>query len=284
MANYCVYSGGNGTSGAVAGSVPTATEWSNAYQSLSACLTAITEAAGDTIFVAHDHVAAYAASTTVTFAQTGEVNVLSIDRTNTTTATLLAGGKEYTNGNFALTYTGQFNMHGMTLQAATGSTSSVANIVLGNYTAAGTLCLQNYTNCTFYLNTTNATPSIKIASFRGNDESAFKFENCVFQFANAVNRISTSTSAIQMLNCSLAGTAPTTLFVVVEQYASDVTLNGCSFSSPTNLISVATPVPNKLKATNCTVPSSITTGTHGGQGTSIIERHACSSADHTYDY
>lgn len=290
MANYCVYSGGNGTSGAVAGSVPTATEWSNAYQSISACLTAITEVDNDVIFVANDH--SYSAGANITIAPVASISVISIDRSNTTTATPLAGALEESGGNFSANITpspGNVYFYGLTLKTGSGASQGSTNIVINNNTAqASTIVLDT---CVLWVNSTNTGPSI---SYGGADIGGFnkltRLINCTFRFGNISQRMSIAGHPVEMQGCSispLSSTASTLLISSSSRGMQTLKASACDFSNATALINVASDNnPCIWSFTACKVPATVFSGTHPGLGSSVIELMACgtSTDDHNYQY
>ncbi len=283
MANYCVYSGGSGASGAVAGSVPTSGEWAAAYTSITSCLAGITEADGDIIFVANDHSHNAGGAITWTFSHTsGLVRVISIDRSNTTTATPLAGATETTGGNTAFTITPGFAVYvfGMTCTAGAGGAAGSASITVGNAAADGSLV---FDKCTFYRNNTSTTNFVVTGGTAAQQWT--RFLNCTWT-NGAVGQVWALNAGgpIEFVNPTLGGTAPTTVMQALTR-AGPVTVSGADFSAATNLINVASDdSPSVFRLNNCKLPTNIVTGTHLGTGSHIIEVTACSTGDNSYEY
>lgn len=291
MANYCVYSGGNGTSGTVAGSVPTSGEWTNAYQSISACLTAITEAAGDVIFVAHDHsYTSYGANTTLAPAAT--ISIISIDRANTTTATHLAGALEGTNGSFLLDIApsaADCYVYGLTIRPGTGASQGGAGTAINNG-AATNACNVALDNCDLWVNSTSVTPQIIFGQTDIASRRLTVLKNCRFRFGNASQSVRINGGRCEIYNSSIngSGTQPT---VAIRESGNRgparLLANSCDFSYATNLTEVAADdEPFDFKFINCKLPSTIFTGTHPGIGAGYFELHGCGTAtdDHNYQY
>jgi hypothetical protein len=287
MARYCVYSGaGSPGTGTVAGTVPTSGEWNTAYASVTACLAAITEAAGDIIFVAHDHNHNAAGAITWTLTHTtGLVQIVSIDRANTTTATPLVGGRETTGGNTAFNVVPGFMLYvfGMTLETGAGGASASAQIQLNNSTGDGS---EVYDSCTFYTNTTNTAVVVQISAASQQNSGFSRFINCIRKAAAAsTNSIQLNASAyLEIVNLALAGTAPVSVFAVATR-STWLNISASDLSAATNLVNIASDdVPCRIIGNNLKLPTNITTGAHQGMGSMVIELHACSTADHNYDF
>lgn len=291
MANYCVYSGGNGTSGAVAGSAPTATEWSNAYQNISACLTAITETSGDIIFVAHDHsYTSYAANTSL--APTATISIISIDRTNTTTATPLAGALEGTNGSFSLDVApsaADCYVYGLTLRPGTGGSLGTSSLNINNGLAANS-CNVTLNNCDLWINSTNGVPFIGLGVTDVTSRRLTILKDCRFRFGNAAQVLILRAGRFEMYNnlINSSGVQPTV--AIKESGGRGITrliANSCDFSYATNLTDIsADDEPFDFRFINCIVPSNVYTGTHPGIGAGYFELQGCgtSTDDHNYQY
>ena len=277
MANYCVYSGGNGTSGVVAGSVPTATEWSNAYQSISACLTAITEVSGDIIFVAHDHSYTYSVNTNIyplSTVDSGYVKILSIDRTNTTTATLLAGATEIVAATFSINFGQRGIYYGLTIQAGTGTSGGGGPGI----NSTGKSCQSVFIKCDFYKNNTSGSFLGFSSAVAGG--SATLIECKTRGLSSTFIRVSNGI-ALNFINCTSEGTSK---FLEVNGSAF-ITMEGCDFSSCSYLVD--RPYGGfgaVINAVNCKLPSTIMSGTLLYPAEMPVELHSCSSSDINYGY
>lgn len=288
MANYCVYSGaGTPGTGTVAGSVPTAGEWDTAYASITLCLAGITEADGDIIFVAHDHNHNEGAAISWNFSHTsGLVRVISIDRTNTTTATPLAGATETTGGNTGFTILNGFSTYffGLVVTAGAGASSASATITVGTGTVDAAYV---FDKCEFYSNTTNTSANFTI---NGANATAVQFVNrlinCTVRKAAAA-LIGINCSGVKQLDLTgliLAGTAPVTVLSLTGPF-SVIKCSGSDLSGATNLAAIGTDdAAMFVSVNNCKLPTNVTTGTHFGTGSHVIECVACSTGDNAYEY
>lgn len=297
MTNYCVYSGGNGTSGAVAGSVPTATEWSNAYQNISACLTAIVGGVeGDIIYVAHDHnYTGYIAATTWSVGNV--IHIISIDRNNTTTAIPLEGALEGTNGNFLISVSStttsgaglSLYMYGITLRPGTGTSSGSTNIVLNSSsTTAGIMVFER---CLLWINSTNGSPTISVGSGDvGGVPHKTVLKNCRFKFGNSAQKLLIACHPVVLNGCSIDASSSlpaAALHQSTGRGMATLHVSACDFSLATALFNLANDNnPLEAKIINCIVPSTLTTGAHPGAGSIVLELNACgtSTDDHNYQY
>lgn len=288
MANYCVYSGRTGTStGTVAGNVPTSGEWDTAFVSLNECQTTATLAAGDVIFVAHDHSYNYGVSATITMDGV-PVYVISIDRANTTTATPVAGALETTGASASYNFNVFGYVYGMTLQGGSGASQGGANIVISNSGTDSSDSALVLDTCTFHINSTNATPTITVGQADTSTERNTVVCNCKAKFGNVsqVWRL-TGASHTRLIGCSIdnGGTAPTTLFQFGGRGGSTVELTSCDFSGATNLVNPNNiDEPSVLRAANCKVPASVVSATPTSLYGMCLELMTCSSSDRIYDY
>jgi hypothetical protein len=90
--------------------------------------------------------------------------------------------------------------------------------------------------------------------------------------------------SVEIINPVLAGTAPTTVFQA-QARAGPIMVSGGDFSAATNLFTVAAFDEESIfRFNNCKLPTNITTGTHFGTGSCVIECTACSTGDNSYEY
>lgn len=201
MATRYVWSGATGSG--------TGADWTNAYTTLSAAVTAA--AAGDDIRVAHDHNETASSSAAVTYTlagtRTSPVQVICVDRT---TGTVTTGGLVKTVGayNFTLTQstaTGGSQLRGVTIKA--GETGASAKITLTRALWAR--------DCTFEIASTSS-GSIDI-----NNPSEYLWENCTVKLGLAGHSINIGAGAQNGLvwrgGGTASGTASTLLFLINYQ-------------------------------------------------------------------
>ncbi len=282
MAAYCVYSGGNGTGGAIAGSVPSSTDWTNAYTNIQAALAAITEAAGDIIYVAHDHNFNYTANYSIVPA--AFIWIISIDRTNTTTATPTAGAKETATGAFTGTIQGSGYYYGITF---TSGSTAAACLTVNATTTAGNSAIFN--TCGFELTNSAATAASIRLSGGINVAKVSSYVNCRFKFTNTLQILQPNGSVTHnFIGCYVDSgfTKPSVLIGAMASTGPGVTVTyeGCDWTWATALQAISGAVSGYHKYTNCLVPSTITSATHGGIGALTLELNGCGTASNDYAY
>lgn len=219
MAVYYVWSGASGSGNG--------SSWANAALTLTAGF--VLEAAGDTLYVAHDHAESTAASITLTSSGTitnttkivcvnraGSVPPVSADRRTTATVT--------TTGISNITFAGFAHYDGIIFSAGTGGVA--ANIVV---IAAGS---QNhrFDNCSMRLGNTG-TASITLGG-NANGGVYVEFNNTTASFANA-GQLFVVYGRFKWRNTpsALLGTIPATLFVPITGRGGSIECIGVDFSA-----------------------------------------------------
>lgn len=281
MARYCVYSGGSGVGGAIAGTLPTAGEWAAAYVSLSACLTAVTEADGDIIFVADDHNASYGVSTVITTA--AFVYIISTNRTTNQQA--VGTATETTSGNFGIALTGVgAYVFGLTLKPGTGASSGSTTIGLASTV---TTCNFVFDSCNFIINSTNAAPGITVGGTDIAGTHKVSLKNCTFKLGNTAQKITLAGSElVELYNCSIDNTSITPavgLTIAATRGSAKIKAEGCNFAGCTNLLSLVATNYNSIQLTSCLIPNSPVTGTALIGGT-VAEFFGCGATTDSYQY
>lgn len=111
MATYYVDDGGNGTNGS---------SWANAYTSVTALDAAVALAAGDVVYIGHDHVCQYAhaASLTITGPASGiPITFISVTQGSSPVTYQASTTKQIdtTEGAFSITFDGSFALYGISM-------------------------------------------------------------------------------------------------------------------------------------------------------------------------
>lgn len=221
MAIYYVYSG--------AGGANNGSSWANAFTTLTAAFA--TEAAGDTLYVAHDHAESTASALTLTSSGTstsitkiicvnraGSVPPVSADRRTTATVT--------TTGANNITFQGIAHFDGIIFQA--GSAGSSASIILNNITDNRWL---TFDNCSLRIVGTGASGSIVIGQTTVSGMLA-QWNNTTVSFAAVTHAIQCFGRLIwRNTSSALLGTIPTTLFTPGTARGGSVECSGVDFSA-----------------------------------------------------
>lgn len=285
MATYFVCSG----AGATAAPYDT---WNKAAVSIPALMTGAAIAGGDIIYVHNTHNYVAGATITWTLPETGNglVQVICVDGGDaafttggsgmgSTVGNITTGAIENTNGNFAFGINNSNSasalfIHGMTLKAGAGASSSNADINV----AASSIGKLVFQGCTFRIDSTTAAALVTIGTTAGGGGTDVEFNGCTFTHGNAGQAITTASGRFFFTNCKLATTYPTTLFISSTSSRSLTIMNGCDWSGATNVLSQAVASCITYICTNCAIGTP-TTGTHSGVGFCKAEFHACAPVD-----
>lgn len=223
MAIYYVYSGAGGSNNG--------SSWANAFTTLTTAF--VTEAAGDTLYVAHDHAESTAGAVTLTSSGTianptkvicvnrfGSVPPVSADRRATATVT--------TTGANNLTLTGFIHYDGIIFTAGSGA-SSFCLLILGTATNHWL----RFDNCSLRLGITATSSVIAVGGSAGSlGATAIQLNNTTVSFAHAGHQVSV-VGMMQWRNTlsALLGTIPTLLFVPTASRGGLVDCAGVDFSA-----------------------------------------------------
>lgn len=276
MANIYIYFGAAGAG--------TGADWTNAYTTLSAALTA--KAAGDDFWVAHDHAESTAGAVTLTSPGTAAspCRVICASRSGSTppvSADLATTATVSTTGANAIGFGGPASAtyyYGVTFQS--GSAANNASLNVG--TSGGTVL--SFKSCGFTLNNTSASSRINLANVSGGNAARAVFDSCTFTFGSTSQGFTASiTDATVLLRAgSVAGSAPATLFLNMPPL---LTLEGVDLSalgSGKTLFSASSGASGVLLAKDCKLGASVTvasTPTLIGQETIVLR---CDSGDTNY--
>ena len=266
-----------------AGGGATGADWTNAFLTMGAAITA--SVAGDTIYVASDHTETQGTTLTWTFpgTQAAPNKVLSCDRTATPPTALLAGASAIITGATSMVINGSAYIYGYDLRAT--SAASNGSVALLN-SGAGDLHLDT---CQLKLPGTNASATITLGSTSNNIMQRITLTNTQMTFASASQRILLQRTAFTWRNTStafVAGTLPTTTIFNTGSTVpvGFITLDGLDFS---NLAAATSIIPAQSQAyivnmNNCKMPASFTTAaTPSGAGGRVF---ALNCSDGTQNY
>jgi len=257
-----------GTAGNDSGS-----SWANAAESVNAVVAAVTVGSGDIFYVHNTHAANVGGAITWTFPEgstAGAVLVLCVDggdaawsnpaAMGTTVGTLTTGASETTGGNTAFTINASSSgdarafIHGITIQAGAGASSSSADIIVG-----GAPFQQiEFAHCTLHTNSTSGLALITLGGTAGNFGNRFIFTNCTFTFGATGQALNVTGGRKTFVNCTTAGTAPTTLFVPTALCKAVVECFSCDWSASTNVVSQALTGLLTYAMHNCVIATPVT--------------------------
>lgn len=221
MAVYYVYSGAGGSNNG--------SSWANAFTTLTAAF--VTEVAGDTLYVAHDHAESTAADITLTSSGTaanptkvicvdraGSVPPVSADRRATATVTI-------TGSNRTINIASYTHYDGIIFVSGTSGIGAIVCVTTGSV-------WQRFDNCSFRLGpgTTSGSISLGNATVGG---TRVDLNNCTFSFTATSQQIFT-TGRVTWRNTpsALLGTAvPTTVMGFVNARGASLECIGIDFSA-----------------------------------------------------
>jgi hypothetical protein len=201
MASYYVYSGAGGSNNG--------SSWANAFTTLTTAF--VTEVAGDTLYVAHDH--AESSGTALTLTSSGAANnltkVICVNRAGSVppvSADQRATATVTTTGSAAITIAGHIHYDGIIF---TAGNTTVTNI---NIAQAGNI-YQRFDNCSFRFGGA-VTGSFVLIGGNSTGGTYVELNNTTFSFAHIGQGIAVVTAMHWRNTASaLLGTIPTLLFV-----------------------------------------------------------------------
>jgi hypothetical protein len=276
MANWYVWSGAAGAG--------TGADWTNAYTTLAAACTA--KAAGDTFFVAHDHVENPGSAITITSPGTEALpcSIYCVNRAGSVppvSADLRTTATISTNGAFGIIVNGSIReCYGIAFTVAPGGAFN-ASMNVGN-TATRSVRL---VNCKLRLNTTTSAVRIII----GGTGTVVSMENTTVQFGSVSQGLQTA-GRIFWRNTSTAiagATIPTGLFANASGASTILLAEGVDLSALTSGKSLIVSTTNSLFMAmfkDCKLGAGVTVG-HGaspGEGSCTCMLCRCDSGDTNY--
>lgn len=269
MATYYVWSGATGTADGLS--------WTNAVVSLDALFVAKTINASDIIYIASDHSnTRYTANKNFIFPESGSGAPVYLISTNRTSNLPEAGAIEGSN-DFNIGLDGFLYCYGVTFSTGSGGAESNADFKIGLGSIFGNKLI--FDSCQFIINSTSTGAIMTIAGAGGASEVIFS--RCTLTTLNSAS-INILGVRAMFSKCVLSGgVARTTLFNVTSG-AVFLYINGCDFSTSTNLIAISY-YATLVNAVNSFLPANATTGTTYAGG-SHIEFSSCGTGDHNYYY
>lgn len=217
MAIYYVYSGAGGSNNG--------SSWANAFTTLTTAFA--TEAAGDTLYVAHDHAESTAGSITLTSSGTiaNPTKIVCVNRAGSVppvSADRLATAQVSTTTNTNITFAGSAHYDGVIFTA--GNSTGTGSI---NVTA--TLALLRFDNCSLRCGSTGTSSRI---TFGGGSGHFIELNNTTVSFAN-VGQFIQINAMVRWRNTpsALLGTIPTTLMAPTATGGGPVECIGVDFSA-----------------------------------------------------
>lgn len=278
MAVYYVYSGAGGSANG--------SSWANAFTTLTTAFA--TEAAGDTLYVAHDHAESTAAAITLTSSGTspnptkivcvnraGSVPPVSADRRATAQVT--------TTGASTINLAGFSHYDGIIFSA--GTVASAANI---NVPSVGGQSLR-FDNCSLRFGTTSTASKIFVGTIGGTVAGSWvELNNTTVSFA-AVQQGIQINGVLKWRNTAsaLLGTIPNNLFAPTNQTGGEVECIGVDFSaagSGKTIASILSSVSgHKFRFVDCKLDAAVTkSAVPGARGAQEIDFIRSGSAGVNY--
>lgn len=278
MAEYYIYSDAAG--------VGDGSSWADAFTTITACLTAVTEADGDIFYVASDHNELNNAALALSFG--AYVKLLSVNRT---TGLLEAGAIISTShtGSWHIVMDGNLCCYGVDFKVGVNpSGGSNLNIQFGNNNA-----IMSFSECSFELVQVGGASYFVFGRLpNSNNVVELDFNNCSFKFNHASQVLNPAGAKTTLSNCRIddTGEAPNTVFSAktLTGMMGDMRIIGGDFSHATALydVSAVKAHASRILFVHCLVPAAFGEGTHPGPGYLEYELHACSTPtdDHAYQY
>lgn len=282
MANRYVKSG---AAGAADGST-----WADAYVTIAAGLAA--SAAGDVLWVSHQHNETQASAMTWTLAGTAAspVQILCVNDGASPPTALATTAVVGTTGASAITVNGIGYIYGVSLNLGVGSSSS-QTMQLGGGGVPSWLKLEK---CVFNLATTGSSASVTIGQAASSvDDALVEFVDSQVKFASVGHSMSlrnkfrwSSTSGISAL--ATGSVLPTVLITTNNDAVGSSLITGIDFSALTSgksLVNAASTSSHDYLFRDCKLSTTAnrTTGSSSGIGGSRIKFVNCNSGNVNYD-
>ena len=263
--------------------------WGAAAARLSHILASGWAAAGDTVYVSNNHAATRSTNNTLTTQGTAAnpVNVLCVDDASAPPTAMATTASETNTSTTNLTFGNSHDVfYGITFNCGTGA--GTTDLIIGG---SGQNYHHKFINCALKILGT-ATSSIlrtgNADSIPGN--SLAEFIDTSITFSNASQRFQPM-SRVLWRGGSLAGTAPTTLFIPLSASGppSQVEVRGVDLSlsgSGKNLVDISRSSFSDFAFIDCKLGASvsITTGSVASPGGTSVRLVNCDSADTNYRY
>jgi hypothetical protein len=216
VAVYYVYSGAGGSNNG--------SSWANAFTTLTTAFA--TEAAGDTLYVAHDHAESTAGAVTLTSSGTiaNPTKVICVNRAGSVppvSADRRAMAAVSTTGNTSLTFAGSAHYDGIIFTA--GNSTGTANVLVTPTSAA-----IRFDNCSLRCGSSGLSSRISLGT---GSSTVVELNNTTVSFANANQSIALN-ALVRWCNTAsaLLGSIPTTLFAPAANAGASLECIGVDFS------------------------------------------------------
>ncbi len=275
--------GGTTNDGAAVWTTRIPSTWANATTTLVRA--AANDAAGDTIYVSHNHAESTASALTISLAGTtaSPVKVLCVDDTAEPPTTLATSATVTTTGNSNLTIQGtSFYVYGISFTAASGGSSTASLYLTGN----GGNDLGVFESCNFYL-ATSASTFCRIYYMARKT----RLINCGLKFgaSGQALRDDWGGATIELVGGSLlsGGTSPTALFDMAV--ASVVEVSGLDLTNASSSINLVSGGGSRVRGhsfRNVRLPTSWSGSLNSGTPSTgtVSEMFNCDGADTNYRY
>jgi len=225
--------------------------WADATLTLAKA--AANDAAGDTIYVAHDHNETGASNVTLSIAGTASSPVRIICADTSTNATATSGAMTVTGGT-NITFNGFFYCYGI---AFTAGSSGSAHMF---YLVASSSPSQFFENCSFSTLSTYSSGAFYLTALGANTASSLTLKNCTFKFGHASQSLVSTRCAVNITGGSIAsGSSAITKFIGLSENSSYVRITDFDFTnaaSSMNLVSTTATCQSKIDFINCKLPAS----------------------------
>ncbi len=252
---------------------------------------AVPVAATDVIKVSSTHTENAGASITYTLPTSPGLQVLSVTFNGSGTGGLASGGSITTGGNSGMTINGYGYFYGLSLTVGAGGNSSSAQINLAQSNSASHW--QRFDNCTFYLNTTSATPILSLGRVTGgatDADSTIVMNDCVWRFAATGIKPTFKLGYFNLRGLSFHASSSviTTLFTFVTGGIAivDVTASDLSAMTSAAIVDISSKGTNRIRLAQCKFPSgfALTTGSSPSPGSTEVIMQDCDSGDNHYTF
>jgi hypothetical protein len=257
--------------------------WALAKATLAGAFAAA--AAGDTIYVSHQHAENTAGALSLVSPGTAAAPclVLCVNDGAAPPTALATTATVSTDATFGanISFTKFCYYYGISFLAGV-SASNARHIYIG--TASDPWWIR-FDSCKLKLMSTQASVIQISAAAASADDALCEWVNCEISFGNASNNIAVSATHLIATGCTLdaAATLSTTLFITGQSHSS-INAKGCDLSplaAGKSLVSVAGAGRHLIDFENCKLGSAValTTGTIPGQGGAVVRLVNCDSAD-----
>lgn len=258
--------------------------WTAPHSRFWNALTATWAAAGDTVYVGHDHAETQSTAMTITSAGTvaSPVIVICVNDGATPPTAVATTGSVTTTGASAISMRGFAHVYGLIFNSGSGAVNAGFNIC----TTASTNDSWLFDTCQIKCVASSSTNHVAIGNTRA---SSIKFINCIFTFASVSSQIQLDAGRIEFIGGSIAasGSVPSNLMINSSAGRTHlVVMRGVDlsgFGSGKELVYMTTSSVAEFRFENCKLGASvaITSSTPTAPGACSVEAINSDSADPT---